>query len=380
MALLLAEKSQTSLEQARTVLEALQVAELDNFFQEACLDIQSRQIDQIDPNATVIYAITLSDRLATIYSKAGQPLQVYEIPINQTELNQTLRSLLASLHLSSDRNERLRYSQQLYDWLIRPAEEDHILSADQSLVFVLDGLLRNIPMAALHDGDHYLIEKYAIALSPGLQLMQAQSLNPQNIQALVGGISQARGRFSALPSVETEVQEISTWLPSFQLLNAQFTRNAIIHNLTNSHVDIVHLATHGQFSSNFDDTFFLTWDDTININELAEMLQNRQANQQSAIELLTLSACETATGDDRAVLGLAGLAVRSGARSTIATLWPIKDDVAQQLMTTFYRNLNSETYPSKAEALRQAQLELIHNDTFSDPFFWSAYVLIGNWL
>ena len=235
-------------------------------------------------------------------------------------------------------------------------------------------------MAALHDGNHYLIEKYAIALSPGLQLMQAQSLNPKNVQALVGGISQARGPFSALPSVETEVKEISTRLSSFQLLNAQFTRDAITHSLTNSHVDIVHFATHGQFSSNFDNTFFLTWDDTININELAEMLQNRQANQQSAIELLTLSACETATGDDRAALGLAGLAVRSGARSTIATLWPIKDEVAQQLMTTFYRNLNNEAHPSKAEALRQAQLELIHNDAFSDPFFWSAYVLIGNWL
>ena len=380
VALLLEEKSQASLEKARTVLGALQVAELDNFFQEACLDIQTSQIDQIDPNATVIYAIMLSDRLATIYSKAGQPLQVYEAPINQADLDHTLRSLLANLHLSSDRNKRLHDSQQLYDWIIRPAEDAQILTPDQPLVFVLDGLLRNIPMAALHDGEHYLIEKYAIALSPGLQLMQAQSLNTNNTQALVGGISQSRGRFSALPSVETEVKEISKWLPSFQLLDTEFTRDAITHNLTNRQVDIVHLATHGQFSSNFDDTFFLTWDDTININELAEMLQSREASQKSAIELLTLSACETATGDDRAVLGLAGLAVRSGARSTIATLWPIKDEVAQQLMTTFYRNLHDGTHRSKAEALRQSQLELIHSEAFSDPFFWSAYVLIGNWI
>ena len=135
VALLLAEKSQASLEQARTVLEALQVAELDNFFQEACLDIQTNQIDQIDPNATVIYAIMLSDRLATIYSKADQPLQVYETSINDTDLNQTLRSLLANLHLSSDRNERLRYSQQLYDWIIRPAENAQILNADSAFSF-----------------------------------------------------------------------------------------------------------------------------------------------------------------------------------------------------------------------------------------------------
>lgn len=379
VALLIEENNQESLEQARTVLEALQVAELDNFFREACLDLQANQIDQIDPNATVVYAIMLPDRLATIYSSADQPLKVYETSVSQSQLESTLQSFLSTLHPAGDRAKLLRYSQQLYDWLIRPAEETGELTPDQTVVFVLDGLLRSIPMATLHDGQQYLIEKYAVALSPGLQLMPANALGERTIQAFLGGISKARGSFSDLPEVKSEVEDISQWVSASQLLDEAFTRDALTNHLANKKVDVVHLATHGRFSSNFDDTFLLTWDDTININELAEILQAREANKQTAIELLTLSACETAAGDERAVLGLAGLAVRSGARSTIATLWPIKDQVAKQLMTTFYRTLSQE-HLSKAEALRQAQLELLHSNTFTDPFFWSSYVLIGNWL
>ncbi|MEM8806253.1 MAG: CHAT domain-containing protein, partial [Cyanobacteria bacterium P01_G01_bin.38] len=377
VALLLEEKTQPALKHARDVLEALQVAELDNFFREACLDLQTNQIDQIDPDATVVYSIMLPDRLAVIYSKAGQPLQAYETPVEATTVQQTLRSYLSATHPSADRTQRLEKAQQIYNWLIRPAEPS--LPPEQTLVFVLDGLLRNIPIAALHDGEHYLIEKYAVALSPGLQLMQARALDQQNIQALIGGISEPRGQFSALPAVESELKNIANTVSSSTLLNQRFTRDAIVDNLKSGAVDVVHLATHGQFSSNFNDTFFLTWDGTININELSEILRSREDNRNQAIELLTLSACETAAGDERAILGLAGLAVRSGARATVATLWPIKDEAAAKMMTTFYHSL-SDTAVSKAEALRQAQLSLLHDRDFEDPFFWSAYVLIGNWI
>jgi CHAT domain-containing protein len=112
---------------------------------------------------------------------------------------------------------------------------------------------------------------------------------------------------------------------------------------------------------------------------LSELLKNRSGDSSKAIELLVLSACNTANGDDRAVLGLAGLAVKSGARSTIATLWPVKDKAAEMLMTGFYEQLR-QTQITKAEALRQSQIQLIHKSDFSDPFFWSAFVLVGNWI
>ncbi|MEO0987740.1 MAG: CHAT domain-containing protein [Cyanobacteria bacterium J06639_14] len=379
VALLLDLKTPTALKQTLDVLEALQVAELDNFFREACLDLQANQIDQIDPTATVIYSIILPDRLATIYAKANEQLDVSEIPIEASTVQAFLHELLALLHPSADKPQRLQASQQLYDWLIRPAETKNLLTLDQPLVFVLDGLLRNIPMAALYDGQQYLIEKYPVALSPGLKLIQARSLDQENIHALVGGISEQRGQFTALPAVATEVKAITELVSSSQLLNDEFTREALSESVQTGDVDVVHLATHGQFSSDFSQTFLLTWDGVVNIRELSEMLQQRENGRNQAIELLTLSACETATGDERATLGLAGLAVRSGARATIATLWPIKDDVAAHLMTSFYRELR-RPHTSKAEALRQAQLELLRKTDFEDPFFWSTYVLIGNWV
>ncbi len=373
--LLDAQPSQAALTQARGLIEALQVAELDNFFREACLD-KVKQIDQVDPTATVVYPIILPDRLAVILSTAGEPLRYYVTPKPQAEVEKTLDDLFVSLNPVADAKQRQQLSQQVYDWLIRPAEQDQAFKHTKTLVFVLDGHLRNIPMAALHDGQHYLIENYAVTLSPGLQLMGARSLNSANISAIVGGISQSRSGFASLPAVESEVQDIAQIVSSSKLLNQEFTNKALSDRVRNSHANIVHLATHGQFSSQLENTFLLTWDGRVNVKELSELLRSREGSQ--AIELLVLSACDTASGDDRAVLGLAGLAIKSGARSTLATLWPVKDQAAARLMAHFYQQLRQPGV-SKAEALRQAQIELIRKSDFREPFFWSGFVLVGNW-
>ncbi|AVH69888.1 CHAT domain-containing protein [Nostoc sp. 'Lobaria pulmonaria (5183) cyanobiont'] len=370
--------SQAELIEARELIEALQIAELDNFFREACLD-RTQQIDRVDPTATVIYPIILSDRLTVIISKAGQPLRSYVTHKSQAEIEQTLDNFLVALNPVSDSQDRDRLSQQIYDWLIRPEEAEQAFIDTKTLVFVLDGRLRNIPIAALFDGKQYLIEKYAVALSPGLQLMATRSLHQNHISAIVGGISQSRAGFSALPAVESEVKQISKAVSSSVLLNQEFTSQALAKQVKSSSAGIVHLATHGQFSSRLEDTFLLTWDGEVNVKELSELLKNRGSDPSKAIELLVLSACDTAAGDDRAVLGLAGLAVKSGARSTIATLWPVKDRAAAMLMTRFYDQLRQPKI-TKAEALRQAQISLIRQTDFHDPFFWSGFVLIGNWI
>ncbi|MEH2458896.1 CHAT domain-containing protein [Nostoc sp.] len=370
--------SQAELIQARELIEALQIAELDNFFREACLD-RTQQIDQVDPTATILYPIILPDRLTVILSKAGQPLRSYVTHKSQAEIEQTLDNFLVALNPVSDSKDRDRLSQEVYNWLIRPAEADQAFIDTKTLVFVLDGRLRNIPIAALYDGKQYLIEKYAVALSPGLQLMARRSLNQNHLSAIVGGISQARAGFSALPAVESELKQISKAVPSRMLLNQQFTSQALAERVKSSSASIVHLATHGQFSSRLEDTFLLTWDGQMNVKELSELLKNRGSDPSKAIELLVLSACDTAAGDDRAVLGLAGLAVKSGARSTIATLWPVKDQAASMLMIRFYDQLRQPKI-TKAEALRQAQISLIRQTDFHDPFFWSGFVLIGNWI
>ncbi|MBG1261466.1 CHAT domain-containing protein [Nostoc commune] len=370
--------SQAELIQARELIEALQIAELDNFFREACLD-KTQQIDQVDPTATILYPIILPDRLTVILSKAGQPLRSYVTQKSIAEIEQTLDNFLVALNPVSDSKDRDGFSQQIYDWLIRPAEADQAFIDTKTLVFVLDGRLRNIPMAALYDGKQYLIEKYAVALSPGLQLMATRSLNQNHLSAIVGGISKSRAGFAALPAVESEIKQISKAVSSSVLLNQEFTSQALAEQVKSSSASIVHLATHGQFSSRLEDTFLLTWDGQMNVKELSELLKNRGSDPSKAIELLVLSACDTAAGDDRAVLGLAGLAVKSGARSTIATLWPVKDRAAAILMTRFYDQLRQPKI-TKAEALRQAQISLIRQNDFHDPFFWSGFVLIGNWI
>jgi CHAT domain-containing protein len=379
VALLLDEQpSQTELLQARELIESLQVAELENFFRETCLD-KAQSIDKFDSSAAVVYPIVLSDRIAVIISQSGKPLRYYTTRKSNVEIRRTIRKLLASLNPVSSSTDREQFSHEIYDWLIRSAEQDGVFQNTKTLIFVLDEKLRSVPIAALFDGKQFLVEKYAVALSPGLQLMRASSLQQNKMNAIIAGISESRAGFAALPAVESEVKQISKKLSADLLLNQKFTNQALADRLKSNGVKVVHLATHGQFSSRLEDTYLLTWDGQVNVKELSELLTYRGGNASTPIELLVLSACDTATGDDRAALGLAGLAVKSGARSTIATLWPIKDKAAEMLMTQLYEQLQKPKI-TKAEALRQAQINLIHKTDFRDPFFWSAFVLVGNWL
>jgi CHAT domain-containing protein len=239
--------------------------------------------------------------------------------------------------------------------------------------------LRNLPMAALYDGKQYLVEKYSIALNPGLQLLEARSLLRQQLKALTGGLTESREGFAALPGVESELSQISSELRAEILLNQEFTKKALEKRINEAPFPIIHLATHAQFSSKVENTFLLTWDGRINVKDFDRLLRTRERQTTNPIELLVLSACQTATGDKRATLGLAGLAVRSGARSTLATLWSVWDESTAEFMAEFYREL-SQTQVSKAEALRQAQLILLKNSKYEHPYFWAPFVLVGNWL
>ncbi|HBK24479.1 MAG TPA: hypothetical protein DDZ60_18860 [Planktothrix sp. UBA10369] len=378
--LILQSPTQENLKTARELIESLQLAELDNFFQEACLDqeIKPQQIDQIDSQAAVIYPIILANRLEVIISIPGKPLQYYSTTIPQEQVENILRKLRLSFQPIFSTKERLQLSQQVYEWLIRSAEQELKNNSIKTLVFVLDGSLRNIPMAALYDGKKYLVENYNLALTPGLQLLASRSLKPNQLQTLTVGLSEARQGFSALPAVASEIQQIQENIPTKVLFNQQFTLNAVQQQIQKTAFPIVHLATHGQFSSKAEDTFLLTWDSRINVKDLDDLLRSRQPGEQNPVELLVLSACETATGDQRAALGLAGVAVRSGARSTLATLWQVNDTSTASLMAEFYQEL-IQPQISKAQALRQAQLKLLQQAKYQDPYYWAPFVLVGNW-
>ena len=380
------EPSQENLAQARNVIESLQLAELDNFFREACLvakvDID-KVVDQANSTA-VIYPIILDNRLEIIVKLAQQEkLRHYTTTIAQEQVDSTVASLRKYLSDLTRTSQVKQQSQQIYDWLIRPVEAELANSGIKTLVFVLDGSLRNIPMAVLYDQQQqkYLIEKYAIALTPGLQLVDPKPLQQVQLNVLTAGVSEKRlveGReFAPLPNVTRELQRIQSEVSNSEVLfNQTFTLTNLQNELKSAPFSVVHLATHGKFSSNPEETFILTWNNLLKVKNFDNLLRQSDSSGSGTIELLVLSACKTAEGDKRAALGLAGVAVRAGARSTLATLWSVDDESTTELMSQFYRELKSGV--TKAEALRHAQLAVFAKE--ERPYFWAPFVLVGNWL
>ncbi|NEO81031.1 MAG: CHAT domain-containing protein [Moorea sp. SIO4G3] len=372
--------SQENLKQARDVIESLQLAELDNFFRDACLDAKPVNIDEIDPKAAIFYTIILPDRLEVIVTLPGQPLRQITTNLPKTEIEQQLALARRTITRPWQSLEKENL-QTIHDWLITPIEAELANSNIRTLVFIPDGALRNLPMSVLYDGENYAIEKYNIAVAPSLQLIDSQANVRENVSVLGAGVTETRPHrpnLGALPGVKEELENIMAQVPSLILLNESFTESNFTTELNSSPYEVLHLATHGEFSSVAEETFLLTWDDVININELNSLISADQ-KQKNPIELLVLSACQTAAGDSRAALGLAGVAVRSGARSTLASLWFVDDLSTAELMTRFYQRLATGKV-TKAEALRQAQQELLQTQEFKHPFYWSAFILLGNWL
>lgn len=411
VSLLVKSNQKANLKMARDVIEELQLVELDNFFREPCLTANPAQVDLVDEKAAVIYPIILEDELAVIVSlpksslaksslpksslsksknqsqassqkQANRDFRYYKTAIRREQLEELTSNLRDDLQQPTALDLALPQLQKIYDLVIRPEAADLLASQVKTLVFVLDDALRNIPMAALHDGENFLVEKYSIALTSGLKLLAPRALTEERLEVLVAGLNVGRPPdFLPLPYVEKEVTEIKSKLPSQVLFNQKFTNRRFANKLPTASSPIVHLATHGQFGSTADETFILTWDGKINVNQLSSILEKVELSRNQPLELLVLSACQTAAGDARSALGLAGVATRSGARSTIATLWRVNDKASANLVSQLYEQLAqvSKTGISKAEALRRAQLSILNNPQYQSPYYWGAYVLLGNW-
>ncbi|MEO0948747.1 MAG: CHAT domain-containing protein, partial [Cyanobacteria bacterium J06641_5] len=401
---------QTILASSLYYIESLQLAELENFLQCNLLgdarksastqvrtsDLRDRieRIFSADPNATLIYPVLLEDRIATIVRMPDGQFETHSIPAAFAEVSDTIETLHGELRRSYKSIEAIHtnlqaQSMQLYEWLIAPLEgalavdESFEDSQYQSLIFVLDGPLRNIPMAALYDRSRqrYLLERYAIAQTSGVQLLETRSRSRS--RTLVAGLSEARkfeGKsFGALPNVAREVAMVSETASGDTLRNEEFARPQLEAQVTENAYSVVHIATHGNFSSDPNETFLLLSDGLLKARELDRLLQTSPEN---AIELLVLSACETARGDRHAALGLAGVALRAGALSTLATLWQVNDESTATLMGLFYQQIAEDPNRTKAAALRQAQLQLWESGDrdWKSPFYWAPYTLLGSWL
>lgn len=448
--LLLTQASQQSgagktalLRRARETVELIKQSELEDYLGGRCAVQSSKSalLETAEPTTAIVYPIMLPDRLELLVS-SGDEIRQYTEGVSAATLQNLAQRLAGSLRKGKDDAKFL--SKQLYQWLIAPVEpwfkERHI----QTLVMVPDGVLRLIPPSALYDGQHYVIEQYAVAISPGLTLIESTPLQKHGVKTLLAGMSEpgpvvehlpsifvqamARGGGSgrgvdlqaapksralpfqeqpddadeqarkldverllkepvfrqqmkeqlSLPGVAEEIANLSKTIPNTMLMNASFTVDEFKRQSMQEPYSVVHIASHGIFGKTADTSFLMAYDNVINIDALEKLLKSDKFAKQP-VELLTLSACQTAEGDDRAPLGLSGIALKAKVRSALGTLWPVSDEAASLLMVEFYRAL-SKPGISKAEALRIAQITLLKQKTLENPFYWSPFILAGNWL
>lgn len=370
---------QVELLEARNAVEMLKGAELENYFQDNCvaaLKAKTTGIDNLGKRTAAIYPIVLPDRLEILLS-LPDGMKRYTVSVSAEELNNEINRFRSRLEKRTTHQYK-RHAKKIYSWLIEPMEKDLQAQNIDTLVFIPDEGLRTIPLAALYDGKDFLIARYAVATTPGLTLTDPQPLPRENMKLLIAGLTESVQGFPPLPDVAGEVTKLDELYDSAVLENSNFTQANIEKELHDTPFSIVHVASHGKFQSDVQNTFLLTYDGKLSMDTLKGYMASTTYRDQP-VELLTLSACQTAVGDDEAALGLGGVAVKAGARSALATLWYINDEASSQLITEFYSNLK-DTDTSKASALREAQLVMIKDPRFSHPSYWAPFLLIGNWL
>lgn len=421
---------QSLLKEAQQAVESIKRSQLRDYFKDPCIDALSQQIESLSPGTAVIYPIIFSDRLELL-SDIGGELHRRTSKIKKDDLEQTVFLLAGNLRNGLFHKQ---LSQDVYAWLIAPLEALFSKHQIHTLIFVPDGVLRMLPIAALHDNQQFLVEKYAVATEPGLSLLDPKPLPRGDMRTLLAGMSEAgpvvlnlpkrywntlsqislsqkdrgvRGlsitkeqlnsetrstpdplsqdkavehvkQMLRLPGVEKEINHLSQNLPNQMLFNKSFLLERFSRELKEKNYRIIHIASHGFFGGTPEQNFIMTYNKCLNMTLLEDYIKPKQLAAQP-VELITLSACQTAEGDERSPLGLAGVALKSGARSVMGSLWPVSDTATQQLLSDFYLNLKDEKV-SKAEALQKAQIKLLKRNEFNHPFYWSAFILVGNWL
>lgn len=347
------------------------------------------------------------DRLELmVITPEGNPLRRQPSNVTRAQVRESASELRrqATSQFSSS-HEYLPPAQQLYSWLVEPLEPVLSQQSIDNLAFVMDDGLRTFPLAALHDGQQFLIENFSLGLVPTFSLTNfglesADSDNSLSRGVLAMGASQFVDQ-PPLPGVEAELSFISEELDSGKaFFNENFTLENLTKQVESQEYGVVHLATHATFESgDLDNSYIQLWEQRMSLSHLGTL-----GLSQAEIELIILSACNTALGDPQSEYGFAGFAVHAGSQSALASLWPVSDEGTLGFMTQFYEQFANT--PIRAEALREAQLAMVSGQVgirngqvygpnnavistipaladsgywdFSHPFYWSAFTMIGS--
>ncbi|NEO83534.1 MAG: CHAT domain-containing protein [Spirulina sp. SIO3F2] len=362
-------------------------------------------------NAAVLWAIPEEDFLhLVLVTPDGETLVLDRTDVTKSTLKRTVRRFRRGLH-NTQTNQILAPAQQLYDWIVSPFEQDYLQAKGvDKILFCLGDGLRGVPMAALHDGEQFMVEKYSTTMIPAFNLIQTDYQPHLNRDILAMGASEFR-ELSPLPAVPAELASIQAavdQLPQGEqnfewqvesLLNQEFTVDNLDELLDDESFDIVHLATHASFSAGHPRESYIQFKgERLSLHKMDKLHWN-----EPPIDLLVLSACQTALGSSEAELGFAGMALKAGVKSAIASLWSVSDAGTLALMTEFYRQL--PTAPTKATALRNAQLQMLRGEVeftdttlrlpsgevplteelhgltpedLSHPFYWASFTMLSH--
>ncbi|MCW1925194.1 CHAT domain-containing protein [Luteolibacter arcticus] len=380
-----AEAEGKALREARDAMESFRTWEVNDFYRDDCVNLalsKARDLDRIgDEEVAVVYVIPLEDRIELLIGH-DRGLRRFTSPVAGEELHASARRFRYHLENDGAKSRLFQEAGWLYRQLIDPVVDLLRERGVRHLVFVPDGALGNVPLGALYDmrNKRFLLEEFSVSVAPNLSLLEPSEASAEVSPLFAGGLSEAVQGFPAIPGVTGELERVSDMYATRRvLMNGEFTSEAIRASLVDTPADIVHLASHGEFLGRAGGCFLLTHDGRITLDDLEVMIRPRKFVG-TPVNLLCLSACRTAAGDDRAALGLAGASVKSGARSVLATLWYVEDQSAAEVMTGFHRYLRDHPKGrAKADALRHAQLEVLRRDRDVHPSRWAPFVLVGSW-
>lgn len=368
-----------------------------------------QDLDEMGTGAVALYTIVGKDRYRVILITPNVMVSG-ETPINANDLQNKVRALRDALQ--NPRTNPKPLAQELYSILIGPVAKDLRAAKAETLMWSLDGVLRYLPFAALHDGQKYVVESYRSAVFTPASLARLKDTPRAAWRGLGLGVSKAHGSFPALPDVPGELRGIIRManenlatgvINGKRMLNEEFTLNTW-HRVLQEEFNVLHIASHFYLQRGRDtDSFLLLGDGS----RLALSELGNYQNPFRGMDLVTLSACETALGSvdstGREVEGFGVLAQRLGAKAVIASLWNVADESTSRLMREFYRQRAANPKKPKAEALRLAQLALLNGGLkssdagnkdrgirvglgksrergdYSHPYFWAPFILIGNW-
>ena len=365
MAILLANPTQENLAKVIEVLQLFHLAELETHFAYPCELTLSEVNDSVQPESALIFNLVLADNLHQIV-RFADGLQHKVIPLSQEQGKSLVLSFRQSLEFDASNEFRL-LAAKLYDLLIRDWAEEFESRKIKKLTFINDAYYRNIPMAVLWDGDSYLIENYGINYSLGLELASTPEKLVNN-PVIFASSKGSNWTPETLPFVPEEVMKITSIMGGDSYLNQEFSPQQLARKLQSPQYDILHLAGHARFSS-FENSQFQTGTEPMSLSQFETLLRQRTAN----LQLLVLSGCQTAAGNDLAILGIAGIGVRNGIDSVVGGLWFASDQTSAIFIEHFYQSL---LVASPSESLRNAQLELIKSPLWNHPRYWSNYILL----